>query len=238
MSLILLWALLGWLVGIVVNHLADFLPAQFGSEEDVPFPWQLPGLVRLLRGERRPIRPYLIELLAIALFAALPTLIDVRINLFINSFHIAVLLLIIVIDLEHRLIFDVVTYPATVLAFIGSFFVTIDENTWQLSLVGAIAGFVIFWLFFRLAMLLYGASSGALGGGDVKLAMLMGAMLGLHRIFFALFLGVVLGGIFSAILLLSRRVGRETALPYGQYLAVAAIVMLIWGADYAQQYIN
>jgi leader peptidase (prepilin peptidase)/N-methyltransferase len=74
--------------------------------------------------------------------------------------------------------------------------------------------------------------------GDVKLAMMMGAMLGFHRIFFALFWGIILGGVITILLLLTRRVSRQTALPYGQYLALSGIWFLIWGADYVQQFIN
>ncbi len=233
----LLFALLGWLVGILINTLADFLPAWRSSEEKVqmrPFS----GILLLYRGQAQSVRPWLIELVTIPLFAILPALIPNRINLFVNSFHIAVLLLIIVIDLEHKLIFDVVTYPATLLAFVGSFFVTQAENSIGLAVVGAIVGYVLFWILYKLAQLVYGAGSGALGAGDVKLSMLMGAMLGFHRIFFALALGVTLGGVSSLLLLLSRRVNRQEALPYGQYLAIAGIVMLIWGAAYAQQYLN
>lgn len=234
----IIWAILGWVVGYVVNQISDYLPkARFAAtmpsfELGVPGIW---GIFGQNQGRRRPL---ILEVSAIILFTALPSLIPNRINLIVNSFHIAVLLLIIVIDLENRLIFDIVTYPATILAVIGSLFVTSDENSLLLSLAGAAAGLVAFWLLYKIAQLAYGAESGALGAGDVKLAMLMGAMLGFHRIFFALFLGMILGGVISFLLLISRRVNRETALPYGQYLAAAAIIMLIWGAAYAEQYLN
>jgi len=132
----------------------------------------------------------------------------------------------------------VVTYPATALALAGSLMVTRAENTLPLALVGAVAGYVFFYVLYRLAQLIYGPNSGALGGGDVKLAMAMGAMLGFHRIFFALFLGIVLGGVVTLLLLLSGRVNRHAHLPYGQYLALAGIIMLIWGTQVAEQYIN
>jgi len=79
---------------------------------------------------------------------------------------------------------------------------------------------------------------GALGFGDVKLAMLLGAMVGLQSIPFTLALGIVLGGVGTVlILLINRRVGRHTALPYGQYLAVAGIIMLYWGTAVANYYL-
>ena len=49
-------------------------------------------------------------------------------------------------------------------------------------------------------------------------------------------LAIVLGGLGSLILLLSRRFHRYSYVPYGQYLAVSGIVMLIWGGQIADWY--
>ena len=153
----------------------------------------------------------------------------------INSFYIAALILIIVIDLEHRLILDVMTYPLTVVALLLSMVVVDLENSIGLALLGAVVGFVIYYLFYLFGNVVFG--EGALGFGDVKLAMLMGAMLGFHRIIFTLMLAIFLGGIISVVLLISRRMGRYSYAPYGQYLAIAAIVMLIWGVQFYRWYI-
>lgn len=248
-----LFALIGLALGGVNNFLADYLPSSEGPLRPHcprcrhiygPAGWL--ALTRQFQnGGRCPScelpsrrRPLLVEVGMVILFALLPSLIPNLTNLLVNGFHIAVLVLIIVIDLENRLIFDKVTYPATLLALAGSLVVTKAENTLPLALAGAIAGYVFFYILFWLAQSFYGAGSGALGGGDVKLAMAMGAMLGFHRIFFALFLGIALGGVISLALLLSRRVSRHTHLPYGQYLALAGIIMLIWGAQFAERYVN
>jgi prepilin signal peptidase PulO-like enzyme (type II secretory pathway) len=58
---------------------------------------------------------------------------------------------------------------------------------------------------------------------------LMGAMLGVPNILIALIMGILLGGVISGVLLATRLVKRNTYLPYGQYLAIAAIIMLLWG---------
>jgi leader peptidase (prepilin peptidase)/N-methyltransferase len=226
LNLIFLFA--GLLAGVAINTLADYLPSSSTPLRPQWASW---------RWSARK-RPLLVFVCTAVLFAILPSLIQNTIDLIVNSFHISVLILIIVTDLEHKLIFDLVTYPATAVALLTSFIVSSEENSIRLALVGAVVGFVIFFLFYWIAQLIYGPGRGALGAGDVKLAMLMGAMLGFHRIFFALFLGVMLGGVITLLLLLSRRVGRQTALPYGQYLAMAGIIMLIWGAQIAQQYIN
>jgi leader peptidase (prepilin peptidase) / N-methyltransferase len=170
------------------------------------------------------------------LFALLPALFDVWSNLLINALYIAVLVLIIVIDLEHRLILDVVTLPMTGLALLFSFVLTNEQNNIWLALVGAVTGFLIFYFAYWIGQLMFGP--GALGFGDVKLAMLMGAMIGFHRIIFALILGILLGGLISALLLASRRFSRNQHLPYGQYLALGGIIMILWGVQFVAWYIG
>ncbi|MCP4428675.1 MAG: prepilin peptidase [Chloroflexi bacterium] len=243
----ILFALIGLIVGVIINMLADALPERERAQR--PFCLQCGhvhggmGFLALARrqcaqcGAATRKREWMVEGGTAVLFAALPFLIAEPVNLVVNSFHIAILILVIVIDLENKLILNVVTFPATALAVLGSLIVTPDENSWKLSLVGAAVGFALFYLFYGVGRLLFG--SGALGFGDVKLSMAMGAMLGFHRIFFALILAVLLGGVVSLfILLINRRVNKRTYLPYGQYLAIAGIVMLIWGVQVFQRYTN
>lgn len=222
-----IWLLLGLLAGVAINNMADYLPSSR------PFSWPL----WQRWGWQQRKRPLLILVGTALLFFCLPSWIPHTTNLAVNSIHIAILLLIIVTDLEHRLIFNAVVYPAMLIALVGSFFVTLDENSLPLSLMGGLVGLLLFGLLYLLANLIYGRERIPLGLGDVKLAALLGLMLGFHRIFFCLFWGIVLGGVITLLLLLSGRVGRRTALPYGQYLALSGIGFLIWGAEYAAQFI-
>lgn len=224
----LLFFVIGLLAAIVINTLADTLPS---SRTPLWPQWHSWGW-----SVRK--RPLLVFGGTAVTFASLPLFLADWVDVAVNSFHIAVLILIIVTDLEHRLIFNKVIWPATAVALLTSLIVSPEQNNLRLALLGAAVGFVIFYALYWLAQLLYGAERVPLGYGDVKLALLMGAMLGFHRILFALMLGILLGGVFSLLLLLTRRVNRDTALPYGQYLALAAIVMLIWGAQYAQQFLD
>jgi prepilin signal peptidase PulO-like enzyme (type II secretory pathway) len=220
--------MIGLLAGVMINALADYLPS---SSTPLWPQWQTWGW-----GRRK--RPLLVLVSTAVLFFFLPLWLTEPANLAFNSLYIAILILIIVTDLEHKLIFNVVVYPATLISLSGSFFVTPDENTPGLAIAGAIVGLLLFGGLYLLANLLYGRDRIPLGLGDVKLAMLLGMMLGFQRIFFCLFWGIVLGGVITLLLLLSRRVSRGTALPYGQYLAVSGIIFLIWGASYAQQFIS
>ena len=232
----LLFGLIGLLVGGLINVLADDWP-----KRERPFPPHCPncayvykpaGWLAVLRfGRPCPAcgvgrkRPLLVEISAVLLFAALPSLLPDTRTLLVYAFYIALLLLIIVIDLENRLILDITTLPGTALALLFSFL--LPQINLISALLGAVIGYLIFWLIYWLAKVTFGP--GAIGQGDVKLAMLMGAMLGVPAILVALVLGIFLGGLISGLLLATRLVKRRSYLPYGQYLALAAIVMLLWG---------
>ncbi|RMG98077.1 MAG: prepilin peptidase [Chloroflexi bacterium] len=246
-----LFALVGLLAGGVINVLADDLPRRVRPQRPhcgqcgyvyAPSGWLAIG--RWLWGDRvcpecgarMRWRAVGVELTTAVLFAILPLIITHPLTQAVYALYMAVLILIIVIDLEHRLILDMITLPGTLFAIAISYLLPPQENTMRLALAGAIAGFLIFYLIYWIAQFFYGA--GALGLGDVKLALLMGAMLGFHRIFFALMLAIMLGGVVSLLLLLTRRINRHTYLPYGQYLAVAAIIMLLWGVQVYNWYIQ
>jgi leader peptidase (prepilin peptidase)/N-methyltransferase len=242
----LLFALIGLLLAILINVLADDLPLR-----QRPLPPHCPrcahihkpahwlGLLRRhcaecgLPARRRVLA---VEIGTTLFFALLPTLIPEPRNLIVNSFFIAVLILVIVIDLEHKLILNVVTFPVTAVALAASFVVTPDENNIKLAASGAVLGLIIGYIMYGFGQLAFGP--GAFGYGDVKLAMAMGAMMGLHRIPFALIMGILLGGILSAVFLVTRLVNRGDALPYGQYLAIGGIIMLIWGVQIFNWYVN
>jgi leader peptidase (prepilin peptidase)/N-methyltransferase len=75
---------------------------------------------------------------------------------------------------------------------------------------------------------------GGIGLGDVKLAVLIGAGLGLPGAYQALFLGIIVGGLVIAVLFLAGVVGRRQAVPYAPFLALAAVgVVLAQGAAFA-----
>lgn len=236
-----LFALIGLLVGVVVNVLADDLPRRQRPSLphchtcQRPYPlWQWLGVGRCAQcGAQLRWRVPLVVGATAVLFAILPSLIAHPVDLLVNALYTAVFILIIVTDLEHRLILDVVTIPTTLLAIALSLVVT--DNSWQSALLGTAVGLGFFALIYWGAQLIYGAGSAAFGLGDVKLAMAMGAMLGFHRVLFAYVLGILLGGAVSLLVLLLRR-NRRLYLPYGQYLAIAAIIMLLWGGQIARWY--
>ncbi len=72
-------------------------------------------------------------------------------------------------------------------------------------------------------------SRGGMGGGDVKLAGLLGLCLGWKLLIIALMTGFVAGGVVGAVLLLTRRKGRKDEVPFGPFLAMGGIIAALAG---------
>lgn len=87
-------------------------------------------------------------------------------------------------------------------------------------------------LSFAIVLILHLLARGALGFGDVRLAAPLGWMLGWQRleaVTTGLFLSFMLSGIISALLLVSRKVSRQTKIPFGPFLAVGALATVLIG---------
>lgn len=142
--------------------------------------------------------------------------------------------LVVVIDLEHRLILHPVSWFG---GFIGLVFGVLNHG-WINTLIGGAAGFGIMLIFYFLGDLfvrLLSKSRGeeiaevALGFGDVNLAGVLGLLLGWPGIVGGIFLAIILGGVVSGIYLLVQSIRKKyqafQALPYGPFLVISAILL-------------
>ena len=80
-------------------------------------------------------------------------------------------------------------------------------------------------------LVLYFASRGGMGEGDVKLAPVLGIWLGLEQGLLCLLLAFVSGGIVGALLLLCKRGKLKQAIPFGPFLCAAAVAVYFWGIE-------
>ena len=127
-------------------------------------------------------------------------------------------------DLLRYRVPNVITYPSIVVALLAAVFMP-DADLVSAVLAALAAGFC----FFVLAVI----TRGGLGLGDVKLAVLIGALLGLNAVA-AIFWGVIAGGIVIFALYATGVVGRKEPVPYAPFLALAAIsVALLQGVAFA-----
>jgi prepilin signal peptidase PulO-like enzyme (type II secretory pathway) len=134
---------------------------------------------------------------------------------------------VVVIDLEHRLIPDVFVLPAAAAAL--ALAIAESPDRWWVPVVGALGAS----LFLLILSLVY---PGGMGLGDVKLALLLGAVLGVSVVP-ALAVAFFAGALLGAVLLV--RMGaraRKMAVPFGPFLAAGALVALWFGSSMIDWY--
>ena len=154
----------------------------------------------------------------------------------------AVFLLIMVIDIEHRLILEAISVPSMVI--FGLIGIIDPARGIGKTLIGGLAGFAFVLLLYFLGSLfsrLMARVRGreleevAFGFGDVMLAAVIGLIVGYPGVIVALFLGVFTAGFYSLIYLLvamlRRRYTPFMAIPYGPFLILGASFVYYGGAE-------
>jgi leader peptidase (prepilin peptidase)/N-methyltransferase len=231
-------AVFGLIIGSFLNVVAYRLPrgeslvkprsrcpnceTQIASYDNLPV---LSWLI--LRGRCRhcghPISPQypIVEATTAALFAAVVAARDDAGGIALGLILITALVPIVLIDLERRLIPNLITGPAAVAALVAGLLLDLDGVPEQLIAGGAAGGF------FLLAALAYPRG---MGMGDVKLAGVLGLTLGkavAPAILIALLCGVLVGGVVMA--RVGARAGRKVAVPFGPFLALGGVIALFAG---------
>ena len=77
-----------------------------------------------------------------------------------------------------------------------------------------------------------------MGGGDVKLAFLMGLLLGWPIILLSVFLSFILGSIVGIHLILIGRKKMKSMIPFGPFLIIGTFIGLFWGEKIIKWYLN
>ena len=159
----------------------------------------------------------------VEIFTGLIFLLIFNFQLSIINFIIAPFLIIIfVYDLKHYIIPDKIIYPAIVIAAIFNF------TNW-LSALGVAA--------FFLAMVLLSRGKW-MGVGDVKLAFLMGLILGFPSILVALFLAFITGAIIGIGLIISGKKSLKSEVPFGPFLISGTFIAMFWGQQIINWYLS
>ncbi len=127
-----------------------------------------------------------------------------------------------VIDLEHQILPDVITYPSIALGLAGAALGGLTGL--PDALAGAVAGATLPTLVIVLYRLLRGAEG--MGWGDVKYLAAIGAVVGLRDCLWVLMIAAILGAVVGLTLIAAGRGSGRTALPFGTFLALAVIVWL------------
>jgi len=137
------------------------------------------------------------------------------------------------IDLDFQLLPDALTFPGTL---IGLAAVLPRPGGGHHALLGILVGSGLLWLL-AWAYLRLRHQEG-LGGGDIKLAAMFGAVLGWKLTLVTLFLAALAGSVWGVVLMLRRTGGGQTALPFGTLLCPAAMIVFLWGEDLMRAYLR
>lgn len=132
----------------------------------------------------------------------------------------AVLLLLAALDGRYRLVPNAVVWPALIAA------IAIGPAGALPAVAGAAGGLLFFGALAWVGERFY--PSPPLGMGDVKLAMLLGAVVGIGHVWPVLLLGIVLAGLAALLLVATRAAGRKATFPYGSFLAAAGLAGLLF----------
>jgi leader peptidase (prepilin peptidase)/N-methyltransferase len=184
-------------------------------------------------GARISIRYPIVELVTALIFVAHYLALGPDILLVPRLLFACALVVLFAIDLEHHLLPNVITLPGIVAGFAFSLLVPPGPVS---SAVGILIGGGVLWLIGE-AYFRYSGQEG-MGGGDVKMLAMIGAFLGWELTIVTLVLSSVLGSITGIAVLALGRGDMKSALPYGTFLAVGALVASLVGADILNWYIG
>lgn len=134
------------------------------------------------------------------------------------------------IDLDFQIIPDVITIPGIIIGIVSGSLLMPDPFVRHspLGFTSSAAGLLLGGgLFYAIAIL----SRGGMGGGDIKMMTMVGALMGWKSVFLTIFLGSFMGAIFGIFLMIARGKGRKTRIPFGPFLAFGTLVTMFFGQE-------
>jgi len=147
------------------------------------------------------------------------------------------LIIIFVYDLKHYVIPDKVIYPAIMVSgiwyFVSGIFLNLYTKYEILNTIYSAFGAAAFFL----AIVLISRGKW-MGVGDIKLAFLMGLILGFPNILAALFLAFLIGAIIGVGLVVSQKKTLKSEVPFGPFLVTGTFIALFWGENIINWYLN
>jgi leader peptidase (prepilin peptidase)/N-methyltransferase len=139
------------------------------------------------------------------------------------------------IDIDEKLLPDAITLPLLWLGLIVSLWSFPAFTDMRSAIIGAAGGYLSLWLLFHLFRLITGKEG--MGYGDFKLLAALGAWYGWQMLPLTVLLSTVVGAVVGVALIITGRRDRQTAIPFGPYLAAAGWISLLWGNDIMDWYL-
>lgn len=202
----------------------------------------------MLRGRcrncRAPISPryFLVELLTAVLFLVVWNQHGIAWVTLVYWLIIAGLILGTFVDFEHMILPDRVTIGGMILGVLFSALLPELQmrETWadslKASVIGLAAGAGSLYLVGLLGKLAF--KKDAMGLGDVKLLGAVGAFFGWQAVYFTIMLSALAGTLVGVALILRRKKEWQSRIPYGPYIALAALIWMLGGSTWWQRYVQ
>lgn len=171
----------------------------------------------------------LFELLTAALFINSYIILGFQLELVIAWVFFSILIAITMSDLHTKLIPNKIIFPGMV------FFLIMRWFAHTLPYIDYLIGFLVGGgLFYIVAIL----SRGGMGGGDIKLLAMIGLVIGWKLTLVTILLSSVIGLVISGILMLFGKIKRKQPIPFGPYIALAAVIAYFWGNQLIDWYVE
>jgi leader peptidase (prepilin peptidase)/N-methyltransferase len=194
----------------------------------------------LLRGQCRSCggrissRYFFVELLMACLAVVLYYQFGFSLAFLVSFVFVAALVVISFIDLDVRIVPDVISLPGIVTGLLFSIvgrYVIHDSFDVIPSPLSALVGVLVGGGFLLALAWAYEAFTGieGMGGGDIKLLAMIGAFLGWTSIPFTIFFASLTGSVIGLGFMIAKGVGRRFALPFAPFLCLGALFYLFFG---------
>ncbi|PIE75105.1 MAG: prepilin peptidase [Deltaproteobacteria bacterium] len=147
---------------------------------------------------------------------------------------VSVLIVISFIDLEHKIIPDIISLPGIPLFFAAGFFIM----GWNLKnlVLGVLVGGGSLYLVALIYYLI--TKKEGMGGGDIKLLAMIGAFIGYKGVFFTVFASSLTGTLAGIAFMLLKEKNFKYAIPFGPFLSLGAVIYIFLGKYLINVYMN
>ncbi len=170
-----------------------------------------------------PVRYLAVEILSGMLFALIPFLPTGHVLVVIAAW---LLLGIFFTDLETHIIPDEFSYTGILIGLLYSLYIAGMNGLYNGAFGGLLAG-AVFYIISFFGKLLY--KKEALGGGDIKLVIMLGCMLWPMKTIVMLYLSFFIGSAIAVTLLMLKKKTRKDYIPFGPSIVLAGLIVLVWG---------
>ena len=180
------------------------------------------------------LRYPLVELITGILAIAILFLFGLTLEGLVYFIFISSLLVITFIDIDHKIIPDIITLPGIPIGLLTSF--VLPAMTFMSSLVGLLVGggslLLVAWVYSLIT------HKEGMGGGDIKLLGMIGAFLGWKGVIFTIFAASLTGTLVGIIVMLQKGKNLKFAIPFGPFLSIGAMSYVFFGEKVVFWYLH